>query len=106
MEAIWVIICAAGALTFAVRLSFFLLWQHWQPPEVLTRALRYVPPAVLTAIIFPELFMRQGQLVLSPLANPRLGAGLIAALVAWRTRSVLLTIAIGMIVLYLLDYLF
>jgi branched-subunit amino acid transport protein len=64
--------------------------------------LRYVPPAVLSAIIFPELLMPGGTLTIG-WGNVRLFAGLAAALVAWRTRNVLLTIVVGMGVLYLLQ---
>jgi branched-subunit amino acid transport protein len=97
--AIWLTITAAGVLTFLTRLSFIALLGRWQPPDVLRRALRYVPPAVLCAIIFPELFLRDGKLALA-LDNARLFAGLAAALVGWRTRNIFLTIAAGMIVLY------
>jgi branched-subunit amino acid transport protein len=37
------------------------------------------------------------------LGNARLIAGVIAALVAWRTKNVVLTIAIGMIALWVLS---
>ena len=69
----------------------------------LRQALRFVPPAVLTAIIFPELLMPSGQLDLS-LGNARLFAGAAAVLVAWRTRNAVLTIVIGMLVLWVLQW--
>ena len=91
---------AAGALTYAIRLSFILLWGRIEVPDRLQRALRFVPPAVLTAIIFPELFMPAGAVDIS-LANSRLLAGILAALVAWRTCNIVLTLLVGMGVLYL-----
>jgi branched-subunit amino acid transport protein len=100
---IWLIITAAGLLTFLTRLSFFVLLDHWQPPDLLRRGLRYVPPAVLSAIIFPELLLQNGTLNLS-LSNFRLIAGLAAVLVGWRTRNIFLTIAAGMAVLYALQW--
>jgi branched-subunit amino acid transport protein len=95
---LWLIFLAAGLLTYLTRLSFIALLGKWQPPGLLQRALRFVPPAVLTAILFPELLIRQGNLIVSP-ANPRLVAGLVAALVAWRTKNVILTICVGMVAL-------
>jgi len=71
-------------------------------PIELRRALRYVPPAVLTAIIFPELFIPAGTLDLS-LGNERLLAGFAAALIAWRTKSIVLTLITGMAILLLLQ---
>ena len=69
------------------------------------RALQFVPPAVLTAIIAPELFLQDGSLSLS-LANGRLVAGLIAILVAWRTKNVVLTILTGMAAMWLIQWFF
>jgi len=57
---------------------------------------------VLSAIIFPELLFMDGRLDLS-LDNNRLLAGLVAILVAWRTRNTLLTIAVGMAALLILQ---
>ena len=103
MAEIWLILVVAGLLTFIIRLSFIALLGKWSPPEWVKRALRFVPPAVLTAIIFPELLIRDNHFL--P-ANPRLLAGLFAAVVAWRTKNVILAIAVGMAVLLILQGLF
>jgi len=66
------------------------------------RALHYVPPAVLSAIIFPELFLRNDVLDIS-LDNIRLLAGLVAILVAWYSKNTLITIIAGMLALFLLQ---
>jgi branched-subunit amino acid transport protein len=91
-----------GALTFATRLSFIVLLAHVEPPPLVRRGLRLVPPAVLSAIILPELLVRDGTVDAS-LRNPRLLAGAIAAAIAWRTRNVPLTIAAGMAALWALQ---
>lgn len=92
-------LAVAGLVTFGIRLSFIALLGKVELPPVLTRALRFVPPAVLSAIIFPELLVREGALALHP-GNARLVAGVVAAFVAWRTRNVVLTIAVGMTALW------
>lgn len=104
MGEIWLTIVVAGLLTFLTRLSFIFLLGRWQLPLRLARALRFVPPAVLSAIIFPEVLINENGLHLAA-DNLRLWAALLAVLVAWRTRSVLLTIAVGMGALYLLTWL-
>jgi branched-subunit amino acid transport protein len=71
-------------------------------PTRLKQALRFVPPAVLSAIIFPELLQPGGRLDVS-LGNERLVAGLLAMVVAWRTKNVLWTIIVGMAALWLLQ---
>ena len=101
---IWPVILISGALTYAIRLSFILLMERISVPSQLARALRLVPPAVLSAIIFPEILIRDGQFALS-LGNDRLLAGMLAFLVAWRTKNALLTVGVGMASLYVLQVL-
>jgi branched-subunit amino acid transport protein len=104
MNTIWPVMIALGILTYLTRLSFIGLFHRWQTPDLVKRALRYVPVAALTAIIVPELLMPGGTLTLS-LLNPRLLAGLLAIFVAVRTRSVTWTIAVGMAAFWLLRWL-
>jgi branched-subunit amino acid transport protein len=99
---IWLTLLAAGAITYGTRLSFILLFGRMEIPEWLKRTLRFVPAAVLTAIVFPELLLQDGALNVS-LGNGRLLAGALAVLVAWRTKNVLLTILVGMAVLLILQ---
>jgi branched-subunit amino acid transport protein len=99
---IWLILLIAGALTYLTRLSFIWLLDKIAVPPLLQRSLRFVPAAVLTVIIAQELFIRDGALALG-LSNTRLLAGAVAALVAWRTRNTLLTIAVGMVALLALN---
>ena len=101
---IWLIMLVGGLLTFGMRFSLIFLFGKFEVPETLRRALHCVPPAVLSAIIFPELFYRANQLDLSP-GNTRLLAGIIAILVAWYTKNTLLTILAGMVALLILQLL-
>lgn len=102
---VWLIMLLAGLCTFAIRLSFIILSGRMEFPDGLRRLLRLVPPAVLSAIVFPETLLRDGQVDLS-LGNYRLLAGLLAALIAWRTRNVVLTILVGMATLLILESVF
>jgi branched-subunit amino acid transport protein len=102
---IWLVFALGGLLTFGMRYSFIYLLGRFELPETLRRALRFVPPAVLSAIVFPELFIRSGQIDFS-LTNFRLLAGLVAVLVAWKTRNTVLTILAGIAVLLLLEFSF
>lgn len=84
-----------GLLTFAIRFSFIYLLGRGSLPVNVRRLLRFVPAAVLSAIISPELLLHSGGLDLT-LQNTRLLAGVVAVVVAWRTKNVLLTILVGM----------
>ena len=100
--ALWLTILGAGFVTFALRLSFIALLGRIQIPPILRQALRFVPAAVLTAVVIPLLLYKNGALEAS-LGNERLLAGLVAALIAWRTRSVLFTLGGGMATLWTLQ---
>ncbi len=100
--ALWLTIAGAGAVTFVLRLSFIAILGRMETPLVLGRALRFVPAAVLTAVVIPLLFYDNGALAVS-LGNERLLAGLVAALIAWRSRSVLFTLGGGMATLWALQ---
>jgi branched-subunit amino acid transport protein len=95
-------ILGMGAITYAIRASLFLLPERVALPAWLLRGLRYVPAAVLSAIISAELLLPGGTFDLS-LGNERLIAGAAAIIVAWRTRNVLFTVGVGMIALWLLQ---
>ena len=99
---LWLIILFMGLVTFALRLLPVILLERIEIPLRVRQALRFVPLAVLSAIIFPEVLPPRGALDLS-LGNARLLAGGLAMLVAWRTKNVLLTIAVGMGALWILQ---
>jgi len=98
---IWYLFVALAIGTFALRLSFIYLFGKMDMPDWLRRALRFVPASVLAALVFPALTYPNGALDLS-LGNIRLLAGIGGALVAWKTRNVLWTIAVGMVLFWIL----
>jgi branched-subunit amino acid transport protein len=99
---LWLTIAGTGAVMLALRLSFIALLGRIEMPGLLERALRFVPAAALTALVIPFLFYKNGALQVS-LGNERLLAGLVAALIAWRTRNVLFTLGAGMAALWTLQ---
>ncbi len=99
---LWVAIIIIGLLTLGTRLFFIVFLGKIQISSMMQQALRFVPIAVLSALISPALFFPAGSLDLS-LSNARLIAGILAILVAWRTKNVLLTIFSGMACLFLLQ---
>lgn len=96
---IWSMILGLGIITFLIRFTPIALLARLQLPPWLKHALRYVPAAVMAAIIAPPLFFAVGAPTIDP-HLPRLGAAVLAALVAWRTHSTLLTVALGMLAMW------
>ncbi len=98
---IWILLGGAGLGTWLIRLSFIaLLGRTAAIPDLAMRILRLIPAAVLAAIVTPSITHASGSF---DLATDRFVAGVIAGLVAWRTKNVLATIGAGMGVLWLLQ---
>jgi len=102
--ALWLTLFVIGLVTFTYRFAFIFFLDYLRLPAWLERPLRFVPVAALTAIIVPELFVRNNLIAVN-WQNERLVAGLIAIGVAWWTRNALLTIGLGMVALYALQWL-
>ena len=84
-------------VTFLARYPLLVLVGRIQLPDSVTRALRYVPVAVLTAICATAVLMPQNTLDLRP-QNAALIAAIASILIAWRSKNLLLTIGGGMAV--------
>jgi branched-subunit amino acid transport protein len=101
MSRVWVAIVLAGIGTYGMRASFLVFAHRLAdvPPGV-QRLLRQIPPAALAALVLPALARPEGQL---DLWQPRLLAGLVAGLVAWRTKNIALTLVVGLGIVMVLD---
>ncbi len=101
---LWIAIIGMGIITYAIRLSLIVMSDRITLSDPVQQALRFVPAAVLSAIIAPEMFRPGGVLDVS-LGNARMVAGLVAIVVAWKTQNVLLTIGLGMLVMWGMQWL-
>lgn len=91
------LITGMALVTFAIRYLPFAVGSRFEMPAGLIRALRYVPPTVLTAIIVPAVLMPKDGAIWFSYTNPYLIGALVAGLVGWVSRSLLGTIVIGMV---------
>lgn len=97
----WVAIVLIGIGTFAVRASFLLFADRVAAvPVAVQDALRMVPAAALAALVAPAVLRPDGEW--DPF-GPRAAAALIALVVAWRTRSALATIVVGLVAVVVLQ---
>jgi branched chain amino acid efflux pump len=99
----WLAILGIAAATFLLRASFIVFADPHRFAHAFRQALTFVPPAVLAAIVAPGLLIQQGVIDFSP-GNPRWICGVLAILVAARTRNALAAIATGMGALWLLQW--
>jgi branched-subunit amino acid transport protein len=99
----WLVIAGVSFATYLLRASFIVFADPQRFPHRFRQALRFVPPAVLAAIVVPGLLMATGTIDAS-LHNARLIAGLAAIAVAARWRHPLAPVAFGMPALWLLQW--
>ena len=86
-----------AVLTLVTR-SFFMIPERELPmPDWLKRGLKYAPLAALTAVIAPEIFMANGELI-ATLKDARLPAVPCASAYYFWRRGILGTIVVGMLV--------
>jgi len=83
--------------TFISRYPVLVLVGRIELPKNVFHALKYVPVAVLTAIIAPAMVMPTGSIEIS-LNNAYLIGGIVGILVSWRTQNLLATIVISLAV--------
>lgn len=96
--AIAVVIGVVAVFTYVIRVSFVALIGRIEAlPSRLESALRFVPAAVLAALVAPAVVTVEPA---GGLAVDKLLAGAVATAVAWRTADVLATMAAGMGVLW------
>jgi branched-subunit amino acid transport protein len=90
---LWAVIVIVGALNYLSRLSFIAIFARRHVPPILARAFRYVPAAMLTALVLP---MVVGVAPGEPWPVPRIAAAVVAGIVAFVTHSTLKTLGAGM----------
>ncbi|PKM31101.1 MAG: branched-chain amino acid transport [Gammaproteobacteria bacterium HGW-Gammaproteobacteria-11] len=96
----WGLVLGMALITFGIRYSLFAAGQRVRFSPLVSRALNYVPVAVLTAIIAPAMLSPEGQALALHWSNAYLVGGLVAiALAAWR-RNLLLTIMGGLVAFF------
>lgn len=98
---LWAVIVVVGILNYLSRLSFIAFFARRRMPPLLGRALRYVPAAMLTALVLPMIVA--GTPSVATVTSPRVIAALVAGGVGFATRNTLATMLAGMLVLWTLQ---
>lgn len=99
---VWLVLLLGGIFTYLTRAFFIFLFGLWEIPSWVKEFLRFVPPAVLSALIVPELFVQSGKVFIS-LENVRLLAGIAAIFTALLTKNTLLTMLTGIVFVFIFN---
>lgn len=96
----WLLIAVLAVGTWAMRSFPIMLHGRVPHPVWLERLLRHVPVAALTALVVPGALWAKNAAGVSEFAPARTVAAVIALAVAFKTRSVLATLVVGMAALW------
>ncbi|BCV21373.1 AzlD domain-containing protein [Moorella sp. Hama-1] len=99
---ILILILGTALVTYLPRMLPLVLLSRVQLPEVFLRWLRYIPAAVLAALLAPGILLPGGRLTFS--GNPYLLAAIPTGVIAVKTRSMALTILTGMAAMVLIQH--
>lgn len=100
---LWTVVAIVGVLNYLSRLSFIAIFARRHVPALLGRAFRYVPAAMLTALVLPMVVAASpGDPALASM--PKVIAALVAGVVAFVTHSTLKTLGAGMLTLWALQF--
>ncbi len=97
---IFLTILGMALVTYLPRLAPVWLLASRSLPEIVITWLRYVPAAVLSAMLLPSLLLQENHLAITP-GNLYLLAAIPTFLVAWKTRSMFGAVIVGMVLVAL-----
>ena len=99
------LITAMAMVTFLIRYPLLAFSSRIKLPSQLIEALNYLPPAILTAIVVPEILMPTNAKIALSFTNARLIGAIAAILISWRTKNLLFTIIGGMLAFFIWQWL-
>ena len=99
----WLSIIIAGLLTYFTRMAMIALVSREMLSERVKEVLAYVPSAVFPAIIFPAIFINDYGIFVE-INDPKIFAAIIAIIVGYYSKNIILTILSGLISYWLLVF--
>ena len=97
MNKIWIIIAGMALVTFVPRIIPILLLSGRKMPKLVERWLSLIAPAILSALLLPELLLdRSGPTPSLSFYNLYLFAAIPTFLVAWKTKSLFGAVVTGL----------
>ena len=102
---IWGVILFSGVVTFSTRFLPLSGLMPRQLPKLVQNGLQYVSIAVLTPIVVNAVLINQAKDIAWD-DNPKIFAALIALLIALISKSIVLTLMVGLAVIWLFELIF
>ncbi len=100
---ILLIILGAGLATYLTRFPLMVISGNREISPKLAKLMSFIAPAVLTSLIAPAIFLREGRIDLS-LSNSYIIASVITAIIAYFSKNMLVTVISGIASVAVLMY--
>lgn len=91
-------------VTYIPRVLPLLILSRMEVPDIIIRWLRFIPVAILSALLTPGLLMLDGELMFN-FSNIFLLAAVPTFIVAYYKKNIFITVIIGMLAVMILRYL-
>lgn len=91
----WLMIAGMTGVTFGIRYFLFALADRIRLAPWIEASLKFIPPAVLIAIILPAVLLPKGDWQVS-FSNPYLVSAVVTTAAGILTRNLLATITVGL----------
>ena len=102
---IWISIIIAGIINYLTRLSSVLLIKPEKLSANTKKILSFVPSAVFPSIIFPAVFLNETSAIVE-LSDPKIIGFLIAVIIGYVSKNIVITIIAGLISYWSVIFLF
>jgi len=99
-----IMIIGMAIVTFIPRYIPLAVLSKFEIPDIIVDWLRFIPPAILAALLAPGILIIEGKLILTA-QNIFLIVSLPTILVAIYKKNIFLTVLVGMSMVILLEYL-
>ena len=93
---IWILIIGMGIVTYLPRMMPLLIFSKNNLPPWLESWLKYIPVGIFSALVFPNIFIRN-QMFCMTINNIELISSILVFAVAFKTRSLGLSVIVGII---------
>lgn len=97
------LVLAMGFVTYLLRMLPAALLSKKKIPKLFVKFLKFIPAAVLSALLFQGVFIYGGRLNIS-FYNPLLIAAIIAFPIAYKTKNMFATVLAGMGIVVLFNH--
>lgn len=97
------LVLAMGFVTYLLRMLPAALLSKKKIPKLFVKFLKFIPAAVLSALLFQGVFIYGGRLNIS-FYNPLLIAAIIAFPIAYKTKNMFATVLAGMGIVMLFNH--